>query len=168
MDWIKKNYDQFALAVVSLILLGLSGLLAITAIGFKEVFAGLQQGARHNNTIAGLPVEELEKDKAELETPTLWAPKKEAGSLFVSEKYLIQDNKPVLLLSGTVHAPVPNDWLIEHNLDITDPDVLNEDPDKDGFTNLDEWKGGTDPNDPKSHPAYITKLRLEKLSLIHI
>jgi hypothetical protein len=45
--------------------------------------------------------------------------------------------------------------------------VLNEDPDGDGFTNLDEWKGlkgdgsdSTDPQDKNSHPPYWSKLRL--------
>jgi hypothetical protein len=45
-------------------------------------------------------------------------------------------------------------------LPIEDADVLDQDPDKDGFTNLDEWQGGTDPTDPNSHPDYFTKLHL--------
>ena len=162
MDWIKKHFDQFALAVVALLLLASSLLLAKTALGFKEMFANLKQAAPHNNTITGLPFEALDKSKTELEKPALWVPKKEAGSLFVSEKYFIQNGRPVLLTSGTVHPPVPNEWLIDNGLDITDQDILNQDPDKDGFSNLDEWKAGTNPRDPKSHPLYTTKLKLKK------
>jgi len=162
MDWIKKHYDQFFLALASLILLASAVLLANTAMHFKGIFANLQQGVKHNTTITGLPVDVLEKSTAELEKPMLWNPKKEAGSLFVSEKYFVQDGKPTLLTSGTIHAPVPNEWLLDNGLDIQDPDVLNQDPDKDGFTNLDEWKAGANPNDPKSHPAYTTKLRLKR------
>lgn len=162
MDWIKKNYDQFVLAVISLLLLASSILLAITALNFNGIFASLHQEAKHNNMIGGLPIEMLGNAKTELEQPALWSPKKEAGSMFVSERYFIQDNKPVLLTSGTVHAPVPNEWLIDNGLDIQDPDVLNQDPDHDGFTNLDEWTAGTNPRDAKSHPAYTTKLRLKK------
>ena len=55
---------------------------------------------------------------------------------------------------------VPNDWLIKNHLDNLDPDVATEDPDGDGFTNLDEYKGNTDPNDKNSHPPYTTKLFL--------
>jgi len=162
MDWIKKHYDQFALAAVSLILLASSVLLINSAIGFKGTFVNLQQTVKHNNQISGLPVDVLDKARAGLDKPAAWAPKKEAGSLFVSEKYLLQDGKLAPLVSGTVHAPVPNDWLIDNNLDITDSEILNQDPDQDGFTVLDEWKAGTDPRDPKSHPAYVTKLRLKK------
>ncbi len=36
------------------------------------------------------------------------------------------------------------------------------DPDGDHFTNLEEFLAGTDPTDPKSIPAYFTKLRLVK------
>ncbi len=38
--------------------------------------------------------------------------------------------------------------------------MLDQDPDKDGFTNLDEWQGGTDPKNKDSHPDYLTKLHL--------
>ena len=43
---------------------------------------------------------------------------------------------------------------------IQDADVLEQDPDGDGFTNLDEWQGGTDPTSKDSHPDYLTKLHL--------
>jgi len=59
-----------------------------------------------------------------------------------------------------VHAPVPNDWFEKYGLPIEDADALDQDPDKDGFTNLDEWQGGTDPTDKNSHPDYTTKLHL--------
>jgi hypothetical protein len=59
-----------------------------------------------------------------------------------------------------VHAPVPNDWFEKYGLPIEDADALDQDPDKDGFTNLDEWQGNTDPTNKDSHPAYVTKLRL--------
>ena len=59
-----------------------------------------------------------------------------------------------------MHAPVPNDWFEKYGLPIEDDDALDQDPDKDGFTNLDEWQGGTDPTKKDSHPEYTTKLHL--------
>ena len=59
-----------------------------------------------------------------------------------------------------VHPPVPNEWFERFNLPIQDADVLEQDPDGDGFTNLDEWQGGTDPTNKDSHPDYLTKLHL--------
>jgi hypothetical protein len=48
---------------------------------------------------------------------------------------------------------MPNDW--EDRFDVVDrytPDAT-EDPDQDGFTNLKEYLGGSDPSDPKSIPS---------------
>ena len=44
--------------------------------------------------------------------------------------------------------------------EVPSADALDQDPDKDGFTNLDEWQGGTDPTNKESHPDYVTKLHL--------
>ena len=38
-----------------------------------------------------------------------------------------------------------------------------QDDDGDGFTNDEELAAGTDPNDPKSHPPYYTKLHMKRL-----
>nr|WP_131989248.1 Amuc_1099 family pilus-like system protein [Chthoniobacter flavus] len=44
-----------------------------------------------------------------------------------------------------------------------DPKVPLQDPDQDGFTNEDEWREHTDPKNKESHPAYHTKLFLERV-----
>jgi len=162
MDWIKKHYDRLALIITSLLLLGSSLFLANAAIESRGIFANLSKSVVHNDKIAGFPMGILENSQDDLKNPKLWLTGTGKGSLFVSEPYLIQDGKPVLLLSGSAHPPVPNDWFIKNGLDLTDPDILNEDPDKDGFTNLEEFLAEKDPNDPKSHPAYLTKLKLKK------
>ncbi|PYJ48593.1 MAG: hypothetical protein DME87_12090, partial [Verrucomicrobia bacterium] len=64
------------------------------------------------------------------------------------------------LQNTQVHAPVPNEWFEQYALPIEDADALDQDPDGDGFTNLDEWQGGTNPIDKNSHPDYLTKLHL--------
>ena len=56
-------------------------------------------------------------------------------------------------------------WLKEQG--VKPADVLKhdtgQDDDHDGFTNDEELAAGTDPNDPKSHPPYYTKLRLRRI-----
>ena len=56
-------------------------------------------------------------------------------------------------------------WLKEQG--VRPADVLKhdtgQDDDHDGFTNDEELAAGTDPNDPKSHPPYYTKLRLQRI-----
>jgi hypothetical protein len=56
---------------------------------------------------------------------------------------------------------VPNEWLEQFSLPIADADVLGQDADGDGFTNLDEWQGHTNPIDKNSHPDYLSKLKLK-------
>ena len=56
---------------------------------------------------------------------------------------------------------MPNQWFEQFGLPVENADALDEDPDSDGFTNLDEWKGQTNPTDKDSHPDYLTKLSLE-------
>ncbi|PYK00119.1 MAG: hypothetical protein DME68_01720 [Verrucomicrobia bacterium] len=83
------------------------------------------------------------------------------SGLFVPEKHFIGANGlPATLQNTQVHPPVPNDWFEQFGLPIVDADVLDQDPDGDGFTNLDEWQGGTNPTDKDSHPDYLTKLHL--------
>jgi len=65
------------------------------------------------------------------------------------------------LQTTEVHPPVPNEWLEQFGLPIADADVLDQDPDGDGFTNLEEWSGHTNPIDRNSHPEYYTKLKLK-------
>jgi hypothetical protein len=68
------------------------------------------------------------------------------------------------LQTTEVHPPVPNEWIEQFGLPIADSDVLEQDPDGDGFNNFDEWQGHTNPIDAKSHPDYLTKLRLKSFS----
>jgi hypothetical protein len=53
-----------------------------------------------------------------------------------------------------------DEWEIKHGLNRNDPRDAHLDPDNDGFSNLEEFMAGTDPNDPASHPPYILKCRL--------
>ena len=69
--------------------------------------------------------------------------------IFVPERHFIgPDGLPATLQNTQVHPPVPNDWFEKYGLHIEDADVLDQDPDKDGFTNLDEWQAGTDRHAP--------------------
>jgi hypothetical protein len=162
MDWIKKHYDRFALIVVGGGLLVSSGLLIWQSQQFKDQFSVLQQSVSHGSKLPPLDSSALTAAQQDLKQPAQW--QDHPGSLLVSERYVISDGKPVNPLKSNIqlHPPVPNSWFAEHHLDILDPNILNEDPDGDGFTNLDEFTGKTDPQDKNSHPAYITKLRLKQ------
>jgi hypothetical protein len=50
---------------------------------------------------------------------------------------------------------MPNIWEVQHGLNQEDPSDAAMDNDADGFTNLTEYEGDTDPNDPKLHPYLL-------------
>lgn len=171
MDWIKNNSAQLALAVFALVLLAVSGMLIMNTRSFEDTFAGIRGEVRKNNTIPALELAQIEEAQARVQQPASWTVKPNTGSLFVANKYVIQDGRPVDPLRGDkkLHEPVPNRWFTDNGLDILAMNVLNEDPDQDGFTNLEEWTGldasqpgskSTDPQNKASHPPFVNKLRL--------
>jgi hypothetical protein len=84
------------------------------------------------------------------------------SGLFVPEEHFIGANGlPATLQTTQVHPPVTNEWIEQFGLPIADANVLEQDPDNDGFNNLEEWVGHTKPTDPNSHPEYYTKLKLK-------
>jgi hypothetical protein len=162
MDWIKNNYEKFTLLLLSVALIAVSAYLVWDARNFLTTFESIVDKGGHNDKVVPLETKNVEAAKATLEKPATWASTK--GSLFVSQKYIL-NNGELVRPDGNgpmLHPPVPNTWFAENGLEILDQDILIGDPDGDGFTNLDEWLGHTNPNDKNSHPPYTTKLRLVK------
>ena len=159
LDWIKTNYDR-AVVIAAAVFLFISAIcIWWSAIQFGNRLVTPQPP---RGKPASQPAVAVELDRAaeQLEHPAQWKASKRSG-LFVPEKHFIgADGLPATLQNTQVHAPVPNDWFEKYALPIEDADVLDQDPDKDGFTNLDEWQGRTDPTNKESHPDYTTKLHL--------
>ena len=159
LDWIKANYDR-AVVIAAAVFLFISAIcIWWSAIQFGNRLVTPQPP---RGKPASQPPVSVELDRAaeQLQNPAQWKASKRSG-LFVPEKHFIgADGLPATLQNTQVHAPVPNDWFEKYALPIEDADVLDQDPDKDGFTNLDEWQGRTDPTNKESHPDYTTKLHL--------
>lgn len=187
MNWIKKNPAPFALALVSLGTLALGSMLYSKVAAFPDNFSTSIPTER--NTVEPADLATVDAALKSAVDPVAWKPKDGSGLLFVSRKYI---EKPPILLDPTsggtpLHPPVPNIWLLNNKLDITSSTVLTDDPDADGFSNLEEFNGmdtkphlttadgtptgslladSTDPNDPKSHPAHLTKLILSGIQKV--
>jgi hypothetical protein len=158
-DWLKANYDRAAVMAAAVFLF-----ISALAIWWGAIQFGnrLITPAAVSAKQAVQPPIAAEVDRAmqHLEQPLQWKATTRSG-LFVPERHFIgPDGMPATLENTQVHAPVPNEWFEKYGLPIEDADALEQDPDKDGFTNLDEWQGNTDPTKADSHPDYMTKLRL--------
>lgn len=175
MNWIQKNPHQFCLGLASGALLAASAMVVLKTMEFSEGFSGAKTTPPRSSELKPADTEKFESAIKQLAAPSLWAsPGVDGGSLFVSRPMMKSAAGGLIPVeTETTHAPVPNQWLIKHNLDVLSAKVLEEDPDGDGFTNLDEYLGAdlsaangeadsTNPNDKASHPSYFTKLFLKE------
>jgi len=160
MDWIRTHYDRVTLIAAAVFLFISAVSIWWSAVQFGNNLAAHQTAPPAKSASPPAEAVELARAAEQLQHPAQWKSSSRSG-LFVPEKHFIgADGMPATLQNTQVHAPVPNDWFEKYNLPIQDADVLDQDPDGDGFTNLDEWQGGTNPTVKDSHPDYLTKLHL--------
>ena len=161
MTWIRTHYDRAAVLAAALFLLCSALLILRSVLQFGENFSVLQVSPPPKPALPPPRAVELERASERLRQPAQWTFSGRSG-LFVPEKHFIDANGlPTTLQTTEVHPPVPNEWLEEFGLPIADGDVLAQDPDKDGFSNLEEWQNHTKPTDKDSHPAFIAKLKMK-------
>ena len=188
MDWIKKHTDQFALGVISLTLLILSVLVFLKTQGFAEGFSAALTSPPHSKEIQKVDTSVIDAGLKEFTSPTDWTHKAGTGSLFVSSQLIVgPDGNLTPAIKGFLrkeipdgtYVDVPNGWALKYGFDVLSKITLDEDPDKDGFTNFEEYMGedraqpkdedekvapkdATNPKDKDSHPPYYTKLFLKQ------
>src|SRR5437667_1744727 len=160
MDWIRTHYDRVTVIAAASFLFISAVSIWWSAVQFGNSLAAHQTAPPPKKATPPGKALELDLAAEQLQHPAQWKGSTRSG-LFVPEKHFIgADGFPATLQNTQVHPPVPNEWFEKFGLPIEVADVLDQDPDKDGFTNQDEWQGGTDPKNKDSHPDYLTKLHL--------
>jgi hypothetical protein len=164
MDWVRVHYDRVVLIAAAVFLFFCAISIWHRAMSLGASFAVMGNGPALKSASPPAKALELEAASEKLHQPPQWTFGGRSG-LFVPEKHFIGANGlPATLQTTELHPPVPNEWLEQFGLPITDADVLEQDPDGDGFNNLDEWEGHANPIDGNSHPDYFTKLKLKSAS----
>ena len=163
MTWIRANYDRVAVFAAAFFLFVSALIITKNAWQFGESL-GLQTAPAPKPAAPPPKAFELEQATEKLKQPAQWTFSSRSG-LFVPEKHFIGANGlPETLQTTEVHPPVPNEWLEQFNLTIGEADVLTQDPDGDGFNNLEEWQNKTNPTDKASHPPFIAKLKMKSFA----
>ncbi len=164
MDWAREHFDRLAVFAGAAFLVLCAFFIWRSAADFSETYATVPSpgpAKAAGPTAKALEVEAAMKMLAE---PPQWTFTGRSG-LFVPEPHFIgQNGQPATLQTTEVHPPVPNEWLNQFSLPIADADVLEQDGDGDGFTNLEEWQGHSNPTDKNSHPPYLAKLKVKSVA----
>lgn len=161
MEWVREHYERVLLIAAAIVLFVCSIFIWRTTSAFTSQLAVMPPAPSLKSASPLAKAQELAAAEEKLHQPPQWTFGGRSG-LFVPEKHFIAANgMPTTLQTTEVHPPVPNEWLEKFGLQIADSDVLEQDPDNDGFNNLDEWSGHTNPTDTNSHPEYYTKLKLK-------
>ena len=165
MSWFADNYEKAALggAAVCALALAYTGWNAMNAV--EDDFRSNVRG-RGNNETAVQSAGAVTNSIASLQLERIWSEKKlddRNVDLFVSVPLFVTPdapNRPIdLLRDDPVHPPIPNTWWLENRIDPGFEDSPERDPDGDGFSNLEEFLAGTNPNDASSYPPLIAKLK---------
>ena len=154
--FLTTNYHWVLLGLSLLIALVSATLIIILSLGFREGLSSMASSVKS----AGAPVQLETNAVAALALLKKGADWKEGSSPFVSRPYLLKEGKLFDPMEGNqpLHPPIPNKWLVDHNLDYADINILQRDPKGKGFTVLEEYLAETDPNDPNQLPPLFKKL----------
>ena len=141
MNWVKKNPAQFALAVVSVGLLGSAYMIYANTSSFPEKFEASRTAPTPSKEIPAVDTSVVDDGLKGISTPQTWTAGK--GRLFAPKLYVNKDGALKRPDVGDIpfNPPISNQWLLKYNLDLLNPAVVEEDTDRDGFSTRLEWDG---------------------------
>jgi hypothetical protein len=165
MKWLAKYYDRLLLLAASSAALVFAVLMITGSLSFADRFTQERPGKR--SEIGETQADEASTVALALKQESIWGvnlmPPRKPIHLNVSVP-LVESNGEVFDMTiddgPLLRDPVPNTWLLANEIRFLRSDCLMLDPDDDGFSNLEEWQGSTDPQDQASHPPFTDKLFL--------
>ena len=175
MSWFSNNYEKAALGGSVLIAVALGAIVFKNKGEIEDAFSIDSPKKNNKTTVDGLPditiVRDSFRNVHEIHQADIDGRKVDlfTGVALFSKRD--DPSNPVdLLKSEAVHQGIANIWWLKYGLDPGFSDSPDRDPDKDGFSNREEFKAGTDPTVFKSHPDPYIKLAVTsvKTTQIHL
>jgi hypothetical protein len=168
MSWFSKNYEKAAIGGAIVVALGLA-YLGWSKFGGVDADFGIGLKGGGNNKTAVVGAEKIPMAMQSLKLDRSWKQALDGDrpvDLFTGIALFVKSSEPDKpvdpFTDAPIHPPVPNSWWIENRIDPGFADSPARDPDGDGFSNLEEFEAGTDPNASKSFPSLIAKLMYVK------
>lgn len=160
------NYEKVLLAVSAVLAIALAGLFFWQNSQLGDQLVRLQASSKND---PGQPPTEVVKATIQRLTEKItWVSPVIKGKpvpLNKSVRLVLRGDQLIDLQVEEVplRPPMTNEFIVKNNL----PNILfsnfgDLDADEDGFSNLEEFNGKTNPQDPKSHPPVTDKLFLAK------
>jgi hypothetical protein len=170
----KGNYEKTILISSSLLAIGVAVFLIMESQAFEEDLV-LEQAISKNQLNAPDQGKVVDAT-ATIQKKYLWSSPVRNGKpvpLNKSVLLVMRENKlfDLMLPEPQLRPPMTNIFLTGDKTKVPpeaelkwiySPNVGDLDEDNDGFFNLEEFNGKTDPRDPESHPPYTDKLFLRK------
>jgi hypothetical protein len=168
MDYVKANYGQLLLLLSGLLLVAAAFYAVSSFSALESEFQTAPPRDRGAEFAANETLARLQSESGKLAAPSDKAWEERDLSLFVSRVYLLRDGQLVDIVDSQIELipGIPNDWLLKHELDYTDAEIAQRDPDADKFSNMEEFSAGTNPRDASSMPPLWTKLRVKSFEKI--
>jgi hypothetical protein len=159
-NFLTRYYHWIILGFAVLVVLLTAGFLVPQYLGLQDSLTALSAATKASKSPAPPPSTTAVDAMNQLKAPTQWNPRDDGASALISRPYLLKNGELIDPMEGNepLFPPVPNKWLIDHQLDYTDVNILDRDPKHKGFTVKEEFEAGTDPNNPNQFPPLYTKL----------
>lgn len=168
MSWFSDHFEKALLGGAVVLGLGLAYLGWDGANSVDEQFGDGSRGSGSNETSV-IGADAVPKARQSLGLDRSWEPAavdSRPVNLFTGIPLFIKSSDPDKALDlnkgEAVHPPIDNQWWLNNRLDPGFANSPAQDPDQDGYSNLEEFQAKTDPNNPASFPPLIEKLRFVK------
>lgn len=160
------KYEKVLLGIAAVIALGIAGYLVWTSQSFSDRL--VRRSGTSKNDPGQPPTAIVNATIKRLTEKITWVSPIIKGKPVPLNKSVLLVKKgdqlfDLQLPDPVFRPPMTNAFLVENNLpNILSPNVGQLDADSDGFSNLEEFEGKTNPQDPKSHPPFTNKLVLKR------